>query len=436
MQELRFVGVEQGAVIATSEDGTRYRLVIDEALRDALRTRPTVSRSEGPKVPPRIIQQMIRAGRTVDEVVADTGADRELVARFEGPILAERGYLVEQARAVAVRVQQPLDPLSSEEATFGTAIDERLEQLAARDVRWDAWRDPETGWHVGLDFVTDDVTRNALWRFDAKSHTLEALSPAAITLSQQGELPPLGGPHLRAVEVHRTEAVIPVDEPAPMPDPFAAAELQRSTTNETADLLEALRRRRGERSTDPYQEEAEFGEDDLDLAFAAGPSADLPEARTATVTPFARLAADSAQSFERGGAASEPAEDAGADEARTDAVQADDVQADAAQDDAASIDPARADARRGATGPAGSASVRADRTGRDDRTGRAEQSDRDDRRSGRSERTSGAVRAVDVPLSGLESEVADAEAKPARRGRMSMPSWDEIVFGTRSDDDK
>ena len=391
MQELRFVGVEQGAVIATSEDGTRFRLVIDEALRDALRTRPTVSRSEGPKVPPRLIQQLIRAGRTVDEVVSSTGADRELVARFEGPILAERGYIVEQARSVPVRVQQPLDPLASEEATFGSAIDERLEQLAAREVRWDAWRDPETGWHVGLDFVTDDVTRNALWQFDAKSHTLDAVSPAAITLSQQGELPPLGGPHLRAVESHRTDAVIPVVEPAPNADPFTAAEIQRSTTNETADLLEALRRRRGERSPDPYHEEAEFGEDDFDVAFESAAASDPHDDRSAKVTPFARLGADPKQSFERADESSDPSAQSDPDAPMpASEADADDAEASGASNAA----------------PASTSEPR------------------------------GSVRAVDVPLTGLDEVASEDAAKSTRRGRISMPSWDEIVFGTRSDDDK
>ena len=30
---------------------------------------------------------------------------------------------------------------------------------------------------------------------------------------------------------------------------------------------------------------------------------------------------------------------------------------------------------------------------------------------------------------------ADAPARPSKRGRAAMPSWDEIVFGARPDDD-
>ena len=417
MQELRFVGVEQGALIATSEDGTRFRIVIDEALRDALRMRPTVSRSDGPKVPPRVIQQMIRAGRTVDEVVNDTGADRELVTRFEGPILAERGYIVEQARAVAVRVQQQLDPLATDDATFGTAIDDRLEQLSATNIHWDAWRDLETGWHVGLNFVTDEVTRNALWKFDAKSHSLEAISPAAITLSQQGELPPLGGPHLRAVEAHRTDAVIPIAQPEPTRvDPFAKAASQYSTSNDTADLLEALARRRGERSPEPYLEEAEFGEDDLeDAFFAASSRDDLPEGRTATVTPFARAAATHAHESHASGESEHNPDDI-----------ADELTADTSAH--------RHDAERASSTREDSATV-ADGASTASSTEQGETVEVEARQP-----VSGVIRSVDVPIKGFDevdnAPPAQDDSKPQRRGRMSMPSWDEIVFGTKSDDDK
>lgn len=57
---------------------------------------------------------------------------------------------------------------------------------------------------------------------------------------------------------------------------------------------------------------------------------------------------------------------------------------------------------------------------------------------------------MDIPLQGFEDEPTNAQqdARPAsapeaeggrqerkKRNRRSMPSWDEIVFGTRPDDD-
>lgn len=358
MQELRFVSIEDGWILATNESGERFRLRVDDTLQAALRPRPQV-RSAGPRVPPREIQQLIRAGRTVDEVVAATGADRDTVERFEAPIIAERGYIVEQARAVPVRLQQPIDPLNNEASTFGAAIDARLEQLEARQVHWDAWRDIETGWHVGLDFVTGDVERHALWKFDTKSHSLRPDSPAAVTLSQQGEVQGMRGPHLRAVAHEHTDSVIPVAETQEPSPEEVSPERTAATTYETADLLEQLRRRRGERQHTVYDEMAEYQDDD-DFELEEGAAEAEPEAPKARVTPFAPPA--------------------GADDAAKGAEPA--------ADPATEVDPE--------TDPVAD-------------EGSNDQLD------------------LDVEPSGTPS-------RKRTGARPSMPTWDEIVFGTRTDD--
>lgn len=359
MQELRFVSVEDGWILATNENGDRFRLRVDDTLQAALRPRPQV-RSSGPKVPPREIQQLIRAGHTIDEVVAQTGADRETVERFEAPIIAERGYIVEQARAVPVRLQQQVDPLSSEASNFGVAIDARLEQLEARQVRWDAWRDPETGWHVGLNFVTGDVERHALWKFDTKAHSLRPDSPAAVTLSQQGEVQGMRGPHLRAVSHDQHDSVIPVaDKDSPV-EPDQTPAKPSATTYETADLLEQLRRRRGERQHTVYDEMAEYQDDD-ELVIDGEPAESEPETPKARVTPFT-------------------------------APQASPTATDATDSDAdAEVDPA--------TGPVAN-------------------TDEDNQ--------------LDLPLE--ETEQQASQSRKRTGARPSMPTWDEIVFGTRTDD--
>ncbi|UQN13843.1 septation protein SepH [Gulosibacter sp. ACHW.36C] len=353
MQELRFVSVEDGWILATNENGDRFRLRVDDTLQAALRPQRQV-RSAGPKVPPREIQQLIRAGHTVDEVVAETGADRETVERFEAPIIAERGYIVEQARGVPVRLQQQVDPLSSEATNFGVAIDARLEQLEARQVRWDAWRDPETGWHVGLNFVTGDVERHALWKFDTKGHALRPDSPAAVTLSQQGEVQGMRGPHLRAVAHEHPEGVIPVAEKDAPAAPEASEATSSATTYETADLLEQLRRRRGERQHTVYDEMAEYQDDD-ELVIDRPADASEPQAR---VTPFAAASAQPDETQAKPEAEVDPEHDPVAPE-----------------EDANQLD-----------------------------------------------------LAVD------EAEQAPSQSRKRTGARPAMPTWDEIVFGTRTDD--
>lgn len=393
MQDLRFVSVEDGWIVATNEHGQRFRILADDNLRTALR--PAIApRPTAPKVPPRQIQQLIRSGRSVDEVVESTGADRETVERFEGPIAAERRYMVEQARALPVRVQQQIDPLAVDGLTFGAAIDARLEELEARDTRWDSWKDPDSGWHIGLDFTTGDVQRNALWHYDPRGRHLRPVSPAAVSLSQQDDPHTLHAhPQLRAVSHETTDSVIPVQTPAPEPAP---TERQLSaTTFETADLLEALRKRRGERQHDVYSEEFEFDDEHSNIDdFLRAPEQVNEDGRIAAVTPFARptLAADTgapadADSAAIGDAATDPSgSDTGDDPSQV--VPTLDPVVPVPTTDANTLD-----------------------------------------------------------LGDLELGEPDSPFAPAtprndtgslgrrKSGRPSLPTWDEIVFGTRTDDE-
>jgi hypothetical protein len=62
--------------------------------------------------------------------------------------------------------------------------------------------------------------------------------------------------------------------------------------------------------------------------------------------------------------------------------------------------------------------------------------------------STGTVRLIDVPLDSMDDDIPvdSMRTKPSPRdsgsfgkrgskGRQSMPSWDEIVFGARTDDD-
>lgn len=400
MQELRFVGVEQGAVIATNAEGDRFQLVIDEALRNALRPQPAHRSAETKTVPPRLIQQLIRAGRTVSEVVNQTGADQEIVERFEGPILAERGYLVEQARAVPVRLQQSIDPLVGEGATFGSAIDERLEQLGAENVRWDAWKDPESGWRIGIDFTTDDVERNALWAFDPKSQSLDPLTPAATSLSQQDGAAHVSAPHLRAVD--HGSAVIPLAPADESPESTDATAQHHNTQFDTADLLNALRRRRGERASDPYDEEAEYVDDEFHEHFVnelSEPATDKPT-REATVTPFRA--------------------------ANTNTTRAVDIPLAGLDEDAElDADAAAEESNRGAN----SNDTDACDDAADNDTGISQGAS-----SAARESADGASESRNSSATNRPGSDTGSLGRRGRSGRPQMPSWDEIVFGTRSDD--
>lgn len=267
MHELKVIAVEDGALIVASAEGSRYRVEIDEATHARLRP---VSPETGPsrRLAPKEIQAHIRAGMSAEDVAAVTGAPLDYIQRFEGPVLAEREFVVESALNVPVLVAAETDPAAG--TTFGAVIRRRLAEAGAMDERWASWKEQAGGWVVKLTFRTAQVEHDARWGFDPKKSALSPLNPEAVSLSQQGELPPTLVPRLRAVTTSPSPADTgrfdsgafefsheqdpgdqdPAEPPyaAPVRIGRAASESPASAGHQqTADLLEALRRRRGER---------------------------------------------------------------------------------------------------------------------------------------------------------------------------------------------
>lgn len=274
MQDLRVIGVENGALLVAADDGTRFRIPIDEVLQAKLR-QSVPDPGTGPKLSPKEIQSHIRSGMSAQDVASITGAPLEYIQRFEGPVVAEREFVVTSALEVPVRTASDTDPMNAPR-TFGTAIRERLHELGAINERWASWKEA-TGWVVKLAFTANQIDHDARWQFDPKKQSLTPLNNEAITLSQQGEAAGSLMPRLRAVtEPDRDSSrfdsgAFALSESQQLsPDPVSIArprneEREAAHGNQTADLLEALRRRRGER------EAATFDDHEAD-ARAAHPS--------------------------------------------------------------------------------------------------------------------------------------------------------------------
>jgi hypothetical protein len=333
MQELRVIGVENGALLVSSDDGERFRIPIDEVLQSRLR-QSTPDTAVGRKLSPREIQDQIRSGMSAQDVASVTGMDVDYIEKYERPILAEREHVVETALNVPVHTALETGPVGG--MSFGTVIRSRLSAINAINERWASWKDPSTGWVVKLSFTADQIDHDARWSFEPRRLALSPLNSEATTLSQQGEVPTQLVPRLRAVSPTAEPDTSRFDSGAfaPVTDEsstsrFAPQRPQplQADSNQTADLLDALRRRRGEREPAPYADEQESSEE---LSRAAHPS-------------------------------------------------------------------------------------------------------------------TGSIRIVDVPMPVVEPEAADDEQRATlpqptmppkgRKGRTAMPSWDDIVFGARADDD-
>jgi hypothetical protein len=211
MQTLSVLAVEDGAIIVASPAGERFRLPVDAALRARIAS-PTVAGDEK-RLSPREIQAHVRAGLTAEQVAAMTGVPVASIERFVGPVLAERAYIVESALAVRL----PPETEGARARTFGAVMGERLDALAAKEVRWTSAKEP-SGWILAVGFVADDVQHSARWRFDAKHMRLDADNVEASTLSQQG-VPAALTPRLRAIEPTAPVTIVPpaATEPATSP---------------------------------------------------------------------------------------------------------------------------------------------------------------------------------------------------------------------------
>ena len=261
MQDLRVIGVEDGALLVVADDGEHFRLAIDDLLHSRIR-QAAPEQGSGRKLSPREIQDQIRSGMSAHDVAAVTGMAVDHVEKYEGPILAEREHMVMSALDVPVSVAfdsgTPAGGVS-----FGTAIRTKLNAITAINERWASWKDPAAGWVVKLSFTADQIDHDARWSFEPRRRTLSPLNSEATTLSQQGDVPTQLIPRLRAVtptleqvpDRFDSGAFAPVvanEQPvsrfAPRTQPLQAE------SNQTADLLDALRRRRGEREPAAYSD--------------------------------------------------------------------------------------------------------------------------------------------------------------------------------------
>jgi len=295
MEQLKVIGIEEGVLVVATETGERFALAVDETLRSQLRRVQRDAEPRAARPSPRDIQAHIRSGLSAEEVAQLLGARLEDVQRYERPVLAEREHIVDQALAVPVLIAGELDP--GEKPTFGLAVRSKLADAGAVGERWTSWRE-EQSWIVKLEFTANDVDHDARWSFDPRRSTLAPQNADATQLSRQGSLPEGLIPRLRALDASALKDSSRFDSGAFGPRklepeaeivtrdmrPTVTAAVQEAaikrapdasvTSAETADLLEALRRRRGLREPMPGDDAPEHGQGPVALFDALEPGYD------------------------------------------------------------------------------------------------------------------------------------------------------------------
>jgi hypothetical protein len=193
MQELRFVAVSEDgryAVLGVPGRSARFMLPIDERLRavalgQTSRLAQYEIEVESP-LRPKEIQARIRAGETVEEIADAAGIAVERVRWFEGPVLAERAYMAQQALTASVR--RPGDPNPG--PRLGEIVAERLEAVGGdpEDAQWDAKKRGDASWLVQLTFVSGGRVHVAEWVFDPRRRHVLPADDNAARMSLPGDI--------------------------------------------------------------------------------------------------------------------------------------------------------------------------------------------------------------------------------------------------------
>ncbi|MEP7160419.1 MAG: septation protein SepH [Dermatophilaceae bacterium] len=484
MRDLHLIGVhEDGEHLLLRDDaGDEFRLRLDQEVRAAARReyRPLQpGQSASVTLGPREVQAMIRAGATAQETAERAGWTVDKVHKYDGPILAEREHIAILAGNARLRGRG---------AEHVTTLRERIaERLTGRGADpegavWDSWRSEDGQWTVELLFAAGGRSRTAAWRFNRSTVTVQPVDDEARWLSGDADRDPttdyvVGSTSDRRTAAnpvaHSTAASDPTEPATHVVTPIIGgaqnAPFDVSVAHENGErfdlagsvrLRSAARQRRGGKrvdppvgrpSTPPSPSEVPSagalpGDEALPLADLrydpdsmppppaahADPDPDgvdgRPEptaARAAALTPPSRAPRKAPRAPKSRPAPTRSAPDAGVD--ADDAAV--DNEVDAAVDDAPTADDAPDRARPGAVADASTG--QRSREPRPERTmpgtafgsispapdGAAEQPG-PDAQTGES---------PDAPT----SPTTKKRSRTTGRGRASVPSWDDIMFGTR-----
>jgi hypothetical protein len=437
MQELRLVAVSEDgsyAVLVVPGRSGRFALPIDERLR-------TVARGQFSRLAqyeievesplrPKEIQDRIRAGETAEEIADAAGLPVDRIRRFEGPVLAEREFRAAEAQRATVRAPGEAGPGQR----LGDVVGQRLVSLgaSAEDQEWDSRKRQDGNWQVQLAYTVAGRMYVAEWVYDPKSKHVTPVDDEAVRLSLDESHWPSPRSQGQAVKATVT--------------PIASRLAGGSHPSET----------RGDSDRRALQHPSRAGS-----AGAAGapsmpgaqPGAQPAPAQTAPARPAAAVAqAEQAQAVHlRSGPPPADARAAGtvqagtaqAGTAQASTAQASTVQASTVQASTVPEDAARAGSERQVPEPAGAArAAQAPAAGGSHAAGTGPQAQEMGQPA--ADAAEPAPPAADQPAAdphSPESRAPEPEreaqqpARPARRTsgrsrRSSVPSWDEIMFGT------
>ncbi len=325
MKEAQFVESDGEYVIFETKDG-KFRAALDEALRAAIRKAPS-SPADQP-ISPRDIQERVRAGATVAELVKATKADTAYVESFARAVFEELDHIVATARTVRISVTS--DKFNEVvDAEFGAVIQARAEAAGASNFAWSSRRPAGSPWLVSLSFDRGGQSQVAAWSFDPRKFLLSPENQIAASLGANQLTGDVPIPRLRSLadtpngfemasepevaaapaatqKTEKIDRVIPLvrTETAPtaivsQPD-IAEPPTQSNSLAElfggaapTTDLLDVLAKKRA--SADQASAQAAAAIDDMVEAVDEDPGFEESQLNEPTTEPIAQVSSDGAE---------------------------------------------------------------------------------------------------------------------------------------------
>lgn len=400
MLELRLIGVHDDGenLVLESADGTRFLLPIDANLRTSItkarRIQPARGLGAKGTYGPRDIQTRFRQGASVEEIAEESGWEPERVRRYEWPIVAERAHIIRAAQSVKIGRRSSASGTAQIPVTLSARIEEVSERYGFEDATQD-WttRQQENGqWRVEVDIALKDSVRQNLpaqvvfparWVYNPANQGLYASNEAAYFLMGNSEDAVAAAAKKAPVEV--PPARLPkAPEPAPAP----------LTSSESADerkLKELLERARSVRPAQVEEPEVFVHRESAEPVAPAAPAAPVASGVSAPVEPAAPAAPE--PTAETSVETTDPL--AVDSEAPVDSVPVESFTLPAPIEDASAAEAPTAEAQ---AEPAPAAEAQAE------------------------------------PAAEVPAEPASAAEKPksaSKKQRVSVPAWDDIIFGGR-----
>ena len=256
MLELRLIGVHDDGenLVLESADGTRFLLPIDANLRTSItkarRIQPARGLGAKGTYGPRDIQTRFRQGASVEEIAEESGWEPERVRRYEWPIVAERAHIIRAAQSVKIGRRDSASGSAQIPVTLSARIEEVSERYGFEEATQD-WttRQQENGqWRVEVDIALKDSVRQNLpsqvmfparWVYNPANQGLYASNEAAYFLMGNSE-------DAVAAAAKKAPVEVPQDRLPKAPEP-APAPLASSESADERKLKELLERARSVR---------------------------------------------------------------------------------------------------------------------------------------------------------------------------------------------